>query len=195
MHRNRNLNATDDGRDESMVVHASHTQGWTRNAAEEGSSVSDSGPSSRGEDPPRPQAALGRTRPSPLTSAELAMRRNGGGGGGGGGDVNSRNNNNNHNNNHSGGGGGGGIMDGVHSNSRGVEPHSTEMRKPHRGASSSSSGYDAIAFGRGADTSEYVMEDSGTEFTGDDTVSDSDTDIDTSDISTDSDDSEDSSSI
>ncbi|KAF5221977.1 putative intraflagellar transport protein A1 [Trypanosoma cruzi] len=176
IHHNRNVNVTEDGGDESMGVHGSHAQDWARNAAEEGSSVSDSGPSSRVEDLPRPQAALGRTRPSPLASAELAMRRNGGG------EVNSRSNNS-------------GTTDGVHPDFREVEPSSTDMRKPHLGASSSSSGYAAIALTRGADTSEYAIEDSGTDFTGDDSVSDSDTDIDTSDISTDSDDSEDSSSI
>ncbi|ESL07385.1 clusterin-associated protein 1 [Trypanosoma rangeli SC58] len=163
----------EDGGDASMAVRGAYPTGRAQNAEEEGSNESASGTGSRGENPPRPHAALGRPRHSPSMSSEAPMRRNGGGGSAG-----DRN-------------GSSGVADVMDPELRQAELLSSDMRKVRAGAALSSSEYGAITLARGPDTS---GDESGSGFSGDDSVSDSDSDIDTSDISTDSDDADDSSS-
>ncbi|RNF19979.1 clusterin-associated protein 1 [Trypanosoma conorhini] len=145
--------------------------GRGRGAAGDRSSESGSSKGSRGEDPPRPHAALGRPRQSPLASAEAPTRRNGDGGG--------RN----------------GVMG---PEPRQAEMMSSDMRKVHAVTPGSSTDYAAIALARGPDTSADEgdeSDESESDLSEDDSVSESDSDIDTSDVSTDSGDTDNGSSI
>ncbi|ORC85763.1 clusterin associated protein 1 [Trypanosoma theileri] len=153
-------------------------RGRVRDAAAEGSSRSDSSDASGPQDPPRPQAAFGRPRPSPATDAAPARR-------GQDGYSNSRSSGNN------GGGAGGEMMNAMDADEA---ARMSDMRMARGGGSGPSSGYNPYGGGRGGGGGGGMSEGDDDDDDESETDDDSDSDIDTSDISTDSDDSDDDSS-
>ncbi|KEG12064.1 clusterin associated protein 1 [Trypanosoma grayi] len=184
----------DDGRGAPAQARGRSAHLRVRNAMEEGSSVSETSEedvgenrrrsgnnNSRGEEPPRPQGALGRARPSPSASADARARRA---------QAEGRGSSNNFGNG----------MNGGHEssdNEEGLTSHMSGMRKARAAAPNTSSGYAPMSAGRGSGVVVDDDDDDEEEESETDVDSDSTSDIDTSDISTDDeeDDDDDDSSI